>query len=69
MNKSGIEKGTYKGFYSVIAENYHKLSKEQLRDIIKELDYATANITLPAEYNQIIKATTYELLDQESIEY
>ena len=58
-----------RGFYTPIAENYNDLTKEQLRDIIKELDYYTSKFTSKEEYNSIIKEAAYTLLDQELIKY
>lgn len=58
-----------RGFYTPIADNYNNLTKEQLRDIIKELDYFTSKFTAKEEYNSIIKEAAYTLLEQELTEY
>lgn len=69
MKKSHSGESTYRGYYTPIADNYNSLTKEQLRDIIKELDYAISSTVSPTEYNQIIRTASYELLEQELIEY
>ena len=69
MKKAQTGESIYRGYYTPIADNYNDLTKEQLRDIIKELDYTIASTVTPTEYNHIIRTTTYDLLEQELTEY
>lgn len=61
MQKGG--NGIRRGFFSLVYENYHNLSKEELRDIIKELDYIICNKTSVERYNKIIEETVNELME------
>ena len=52
------------GAYDFMANNYYKMSKEEIRDIAKELLYAIHTNTTEAEHNKILKDTAYELMEQ-----
>lgn len=49
--------------YGYIANNYHTLSKQELADIIKELDYAMGDEVLEMEYRDIMENAAVELED------
>lgn len=54
MDKKQIIEGIKKeGWYIFIANNYYKLSKEDLKTIILELDCATDEEVLKSEYETI----------------
>ena len=59
--KEVLDRAKEQGFLSVISEEYHKLSKEDLRDIIKELDYAASSSLTKKEYGEIVKLAVNEL--------
>lgn len=51
----------YRGFYSYVTENGWKMEKDDLVNIIKELDYAIGAELSPKEYNHIIDESLNEL--------
>lgn len=69
FRETGVSETGYRGFYSTIAENYHRLTKEQLRDIIKELDYAVSELTMTDGYNKIVETAVDELRKLNEEEY
>lgn len=50
--------------YDYIANNYYNLSKEELRDVVKELLYSIHTNTTKEEYNKILKDAAEELAEQ-----
>lgn len=62
--KEVLDRAKEQGFFSVISEDYHKLSKEDLRDIIKELDYAAGSSLTKKEYSEIVKLAVNELSEE-----
>ena len=50
--------------YDYIASNYYKLSKEELRDVIKELLYSIYTNVLESEQKEILKGAAEELVEQ-----
>ena len=51
MNEKEILEGLKKAPYDFIANNYYKLSKEELRDILKEFIY----VATPEQTNEVIE--------------
>jgi hypothetical protein len=49
--------------YDFICNNYYNMSKEELKDIIKELLYAIHSNTDKAEHNKILNDVATELAD------
>lgn len=49
--------------YDFICNNYYNMSKEELKDIIKELLYAVYENTSRAEHNKIFYDVSLELVD------
>lgn len=50
--------------YDFICNNYYKMSKEELKDIVKELLFAVYdNVINTAEYNKIMNDVATELED------
>lgn len=58
----GIEK---EGIFDFIVNNYWKLSKEDLRDIAKELDFTLQDNFTKIEYDNIIRKTCINLKELE----
>lgn len=51
------------GAYDYICNNYYKMSKEELKDIAKELLYAVHDNVTKAEHDEIMKDVATELED------
>lgn len=51
------------GAFDFICNNYHNMSKEELKDITKELLYAVHDNTDKAEHNKILNDVAIELAD------
>lgn len=53
--------------YDHICENYYKLSKDELKDIVKELLYAIYKNVTTAEHNEVLNdvATYFQALYEE----
>lgn len=51
------------GAYDFICNNYYKMSKEELKDITKELLYSVHDNVSKAEHNKILKDVAVELAD------
>lgn len=51
------------GAYDFICNNYYKMSKEELKDITKELLYAVYDNVTKAEHNKILNDAATELED------
>ena len=51
------------GAYDFICNNYHKMSKEELKDVAKELLYAVYDNVTKAEHNKILNDAAEELED------
>lgn len=51
------------GAYDYICNNYYKLNKTELKDIIKELLYAVHDNLTKAEHDEIMKNAAEELKD------
>lgn len=51
------------GAYDYICNNYYKMSKEELKDIAKELLYAVHDNVTKAEHNEILGDVATELED------
>lgn len=51
------------GAYDYICNNYYKMSKEELKDIAKELLYAVHDNVTKAEHNKILEDVATELED------
>lgn len=50
------------GAYDYISSNYYKMSKEELRDVAKELLFAVYdNVVNTAEHNEIMNSVAEEL--------
>ena len=58
----GIKK---EGIFDFIVNNYEKLTKEDLRDIAKELDYTLQDKFTKIEYDMIITETCKNLKELE----
>lgn len=58
----GIKK---EGIFDFIVNNYGKLTKEDLRDIAKELDYTLQDKFTKIEYDMIITGTCKNLRELE----
>lgn len=58
----GIKK---EGIFDFIVNNYGKLTKEDLRDIAKELDYTLQDKFTKIEYDMIIRETCKNLKELE----
>ena len=58
-----VLKNNPNGAYDFICNNYYKMSKEELKDIIKELLYAVHDNTEEAEHNKILNDVASELAD------
>lgn len=52
--KEIIEGVKKEGIFEFIVNNYWKLSKEDLRDVAKELDYAIYSMYSKNEYDKIV---------------
>lgn len=50
--------------YDYLTSNYYKMSKEELKDVAKELLYSIYENTLESEQNKILKDAAEELADQ-----
>lgn len=53
--------------YDYIANNYHRMDKSELADIIKELLYAIYSNCTDSEYKQILKEVMEELIDRQTM--
>lgn len=51
------------GAYDYICNNYYKMSKEELKDITKELLYAVSDNVTKAEHDEILNDVATELED------
>lgn len=51
------------GAYDFICNNYYKMSKEELKDLAKELLYAIHSNTDKAEHNKILDDVADELAE------
>lgn len=51
------------GAYDYICNEYYKMSKEELKDVVKELLYAIYDKTTKAEHNEILTSVAEELED------
>ena len=51
------------GAYDYICNNYYKMSKEELKDIAKELLYAVHDNVTKAEHDEILSDVATELED------
>lgn len=51
------------GAYDFICNNYYKMSKEELKDIAKELLYAIHSNTDKAEHNKMLDDVATELAE------
>lgn len=58
----GIKK---EGIFDFIVNNYEKLTKEDLRDIAKELDYTLQDKFTKIEYDMIVTGTCKNLKELE----
>lgn len=68
VNQSG-KNGMKYGFFNLAASNGHELTKSELINIIKELDYAMATVVDSIEtYNSITELALEELEDSETFE-
>jgi helix-turn-helix protein len=56
-----VLKNNPNGAYDYICNNYHKMSKEELKDIAKELLYAVYDNVTKAEHNEILEDVANEL--------
>lgn len=63
-----VLKNNPNGAYDYIANNYYKMSKEELKDIAKELLYAIHTNTTEKEHNKILSDVAEELAEQNEIE-
>lgn len=59
-----VLKNNPNGAYDYITSNYYKMSKEELKDIAKELLYSIYENTLETEHDKILEDVTKELTDQ-----
>ena len=50
--------------YDYLTSNYYKMSKEELKDIAKELLYSIYDNVLDSEHDKILKDAAEELTDQ-----
>lgn len=50
--------------FDFISNNYYKMDKDELKDIVKELLYAIHTNTLKAEHDKILEDTADELAEQ-----
>ena len=58
-----VLKNNPNGAYDFICNNYYKMSKDELKDIVKELLYAVHDNVTKAEHNQILNDVATELED------
>lgn len=56
-----VLKNNPNGAYDYICNEYYNMSKEELKDIIKELLYAVYDNMTEAEHNKILEDTAIEL--------
>ena len=59
-----VLKNNPNGAYDYIANNYYKMSVEELKDIAKELLYAIHTNVTKAEHDKILSDTAEELTEQ-----
>lgn len=66
MMKDFIEvlKNNPNAAYDHLTSNYYKMSKEELKDIAKELLYSIYENVLKEEHDKILKDVAEELADQ-----
>lgn len=50
--------------FDFISNNYYKMNKDELKDIVKELLYAIHTNTLKVEHDKILEDTADELAEQ-----
>jgi 20S proteasome alpha/beta subunit len=58
-----VLKNNPNGAYDFICNNYHKMSKDELKDIAKELLYAVYDNVTEKEHNKILDDVATELED------
>lgn len=58
-----VLKSNPNGAYDYICNNYHEMSKEELKNIVKELLYAVYDNVTDAEHDEILMDTATELED------
>jgi 20S proteasome alpha/beta subunit len=58
-----VLKNNPNGAYDFICNNYYKMTKEELKDITKELLYAVYDNVSKAEHNEILANVAVELED------
>lgn len=58
-----VLKNNPNGAYDYICNNYYKMSKEELKDITKELLYAVHDNVTEKEHDEILKDVATELED------
>lgn len=59
----GVLKNNPYRAYDFICENYYKMSKEELKDIAKELLYVIHAVTNEEEHNKMLNYVAIELED------
>lgn len=62
-----VLKNNPKAAYDFIANNYYKMSKEELKDVVKELLYSIHTNTTKAEHDKILQDAAEELADQNDL--
>ena len=62
-----VLKNNPNGAYDFIANNYYKMEKEELKDIVKELLYAIYKNVEQAEHDKILNDVAEELADQNEL--
>lgn len=58
-----VLKNNPNGAYDYISNNYYKMSKDELNDILKELLYAVHSNVTKAEHDEILMDAATELED------
>jgi 20S proteasome alpha/beta subunit len=58
-----VLKNNPNGAYDFICNNYYKMNKEELKDIIKELLYAVHDNMTKAEHDKILNDVATELAE------
>jgi formate-dependent nitrite reductase cytochrome c552 subunit len=58
-----VLKNNPNGAYDFICNNYYKMSKDELKDIVKELLYAVHDNVTKVEHDQILNDVATELED------
>ena len=62
-----VLKNNPNGAYDFVANNYYKYSKEELKDVVKELLYAIHTNTTKDEHDKILNDVAEELTDQNDL--